>query len=540
MDSRRGITPGRWSTILAPTACSLLNDVLGPEMRGPSSSHAAAPYAIARTCRELSLAGNGRLRDVQVRFDPDGSFAQVHAAQGSDEGFAAGLLGVPIESPRYREALDTVRSDDTPFTFDVELAPLAEADHPNLVELVVTCEDESGNTSCDRYRAVSTGGGRFTVAHLNGVPIDLDGSTGVLLLESAEQVDGALIKSCFDDPDPVMDTTTCASSGPHVVRIRTRRPLAEPEHARLRALPSATRVREASARQWPLIGAGVPVSSARELLDRVGEGSIVSFALDWEGRLLALTAAETRDRFRQRLGRLLDSVDTGMTDSVPPLSLKLLQPTARAVQQSGPARDLVGARMHDAIAGALAVMELNTGRGLVCAAPTAGSAGILPGCLHAMRRAGCTESELTDALAVMALVGAIVAVRATFAAEVCGCAAETGVAAAMAAGGLAHLAGAGPPTVFDAAALCLMNTLGLVCDPVHGEVEIPCHARNIAGVGHAFVAAASAVGGFRALIPFDEVVDAMLEVGRQMSASLRCTARGGLATTPTALRLARR
>ena len=88
-----------------PTACSLLNDVLGPEMRGPSSSHAAAPYAIARTCRELSLLPDARLCRVLIRFDPDGSFAQVHTAQGSDEGFAAGLLGLPVESPRYRDAL---------------------------------------------------------------------------------------------------------------------------------------------------------------------------------------------------------------------------------------------------------------------------------------------------------------------------------------------------------------------------------------------------------------------------------------------------
>ena len=93
--------------------------------------------------------------------------------------------------------------------------------------------------------------------------------------------------------------------------------------------------------------------------------------------------------------------------------------------------------------------------------------------------------------------------------------------------------------VFDAASLCLMNTLGLICDPVQGEIEIPCHARNVAGVGHAYVAAASVLGGFRAVIPYDEVVDSMMEVGRRMSSDLRCTARGGLAVTPTARALTR-
>ncbi len=521
---------------MAPTACSLLNDVLGPEMRGPSSSHAAAPYAIARTCRELSLSGGGRLHSARIRFDPDGSFAEVHSAQGSDEGFAAGLLGLPIESPRYRDGLASLRSADAPFAFEITLEPLRGADHPNLVELELAGEDETGRDWCDCYRAVSIGGGRFTVSGLNDVAVDLDGSTRVLLLESAAAIDPVSIAPGLDRPDPVIDAAVCGSDA-CLARVRIRRPLTEAERTRLRAMPNVSRLREASARQWPLLGEAGAVTSAREVIDRVGDGCPAAFAIELEARLLDMTGAETRGLFAGRLRRMLDSVNAGLDETAPPLSLKLMRPTAQKVRRSAAARDLAGPRIHDAIAGALAVMEVTTGRGLVCAAPTAGSAGIVPGCLHAMGRAGCSEDELTDALAVMALVGAIVAVRATFAAEVCGCAAETGVAAAMAAGGLAHLAGGGAAAAFDAASVCMMNTLGLVCDPVHGEIEVPCHARNIAGVGHAFVAASSVLGGFRAVIPFDEVVDAMLEVGHQMSASLRCTARGGLAVTPTALRL---
>jgi L-serine dehydratase len=182
-------------------------------------------------------------------------------------------------------------------------------------------------------------------------------------------------------------------------------------------------------------------------------------------------------------------------------------------------------------------MELNTSRGVICAAPTAGSAGIVPGCLHSLREQGIEDDRLVNALEVMAVIGGVILSRASFAAEISGCAAETGSAAAMAAGGLAYTYGATPAQVFDAASLCLMNTLGLICDPISGDVEIPCHARNLAGVGHAYTAAASVQGGFGAGLPFDEVADAQLAVGKRMCADFLCTARGGLAATPSAIRL---
>ena len=112
--------------------------------------------------------------------------------------------------------------------------------------------------------------------------------------------------------------------------------------------------------------------------------------------------------------------------------------------------------------------------------------------------------------------------------------------AAMAAAGITYYFGGTPVQIIGAASICLMNTLGLVCDPVGGEVEIPCHARNIAGVGHALSAATAALSGFDAVIPFDELVDQTVKVGKLMHPDLRCTARGGCAATATAASLVRR
>jgi L-serine dehydratase len=177
--------------------------------------------------------------------------------------------------------------------------------------------------------------------------------------------------------------------------------------------------------------------------------------------------------------------------------------------------------------------------GVIVAAPTAGSAGVLPAVLLPLLWSGRIDRRrAARALAAAGLVGAFVLHAATFAAEEAGCQAENGTASAMAAAALSDLQGAPADVSFRAAALALSNMLGLVCDPVGGGVEIPCISRNSAAAANAVVSANLALGGFDPLIPLDEVIIAMAEIGRLLPCSLRCTARGGLAATPTARRLA--
>ena len=510
------------------TGCSLLNDILGPVMRGPSSSHAAAPYAIARTCRELSLSAGGDLVRAAVRFDRDGSFAQVHKGQGSDHGFAAGLLAAAVESPHYREALERLRGPERPFDFSIEICSLPNADHPNLVELELVCRENDGAERNDRYIAVSTGGGSFVIREINGTAVQIDGGTGTLVVEgSGPQV--------TPPADAILETVANQDAG--MAMWRTRRPLNPGEHAALAASTGVECVRESLPRQL-LCGGGSPLFlSAADVVQLAKDVQLPTIGVRYESRWLGLNEVEVRREFSRRLSLLLSSVDRGFELDETRSGLRYMTPTARRMKDEAASVTIAGAPMQQAISAALAVMELNSSCGVVCAAPTAGSAGIVPGCLYSLKQRGFDEERLTDALQVMAIVGAIIAIRATFAAEVCGCAAETGAAAAMAAAGIAHLHEASAEAAMEAAAICLMNTLGLVCDPVGGEVEIPCHARNVAGVAHAYAAAASLAGGFRAVIPLDEAVDAMFDVGRALPANLRCMAKGGLAVSPTALRL---
>lgn len=202
-------------------------------------------------------------------------------------------------------------------------------------------------------------------------------------------------------------------------------------------------------------------------------------------------------------------------------------------------RSLVGGVVGGALYRALAVSELNAAMGRIVAAPTAGSCGILPAAVLTMRdELGASERDCVMSLFAAAGVGLVIERNASLAGAEGGCQAETGSAAAMAAAAVVELAGGTPAQAADAVSIAIQSMLGLVCDPVAGLVEVPCVKRNASGVAMALVAAELALAGCGATIPADEAIGAMRRVGRAMPEALRETAEGGLATTPTALRLA--
>jgi L-serine dehydratase len=200
----------------------------------------------------------------------------------------------------------------------------------------------------------------------------------------------------------------------------------------------------------------------------------------------------------------------------------------------------VGGIHAKAAARAMAVCHVNNSMGVVCAAPTGGSSGVIPGVLTSMAE----EFDLKTDRSVMGLlaasaIGLIIAKRATFAAEIAGCQVEIGAAGAMAAAAVVEMAGGSAQQAVDAASIALQNTMGSVCDLVQGICELPCHTRNAAAASSAFVCADLILGGYHNPIPLDETVDAVLRVGEMLPSELRCTALGGIATTPSALALPR-
>jgi L-serine dehydratase len=211
--------------------------------------------------------------------------------------------------------------------------------------------------------------------------------------------------------------------------------------------------------------------------------------------------------------------------------------SARTEQNSG----LIGLTAARAASYALAISEVNANMGLIVACPTAGSCGIVPAALFsAAESLTCDDNALIDALFTAAGIGMVIAENATVAGAVGGCQAECGAAAAMAAGAVVEMAGGTPRQSGEALALALKNMLGLVCDPVAGLVEVPCVKRSAFAAVHALLAAEMALAGIESVIPADEVIDAMYQIGLSMPKSLRETSEGGLAKTPTGIRISQR
>lgn len=242
-------------------------------------------------------------------------------------------------------------------------------------------------------------------------------------------------------------------------------------------------------------------------------------------------------RMRDNLHVMQEAVAEGTAQDLKSTS-GLTGGDAYKMQQYSKTGGLCGSFFGNALTRALAVSEYNAAMGKIVAAPTAGSCGILPGTILSLLE----ERELPEEIAVMALFtagafGMVIATKASIAGAQGGCQAECGSASAMAAAALVEMAGGTPEMCGHACAIAIKNQLGLVCDPIAGLVEVPCVKRNAGGVACAFTAAELALAGIQSLIPVDEVIEAMREVGDAMPCTLKETALGGLAATPTGIRL---
>ena len=191
-----------------------------------------------------------------------------------------------------------------------------------------------------------------------------------------------------------------------------------------------------------------------------------------------------------------------------------------------------GSFMSKVIAYSMGVLEVNTSMGLIVAAPTAGSSGVIPGVFTAIQEEyDLTDDQMMDAMLVASAVGYIITRNATVSGAEGGCQAEMGSASAMAAAAITEIMGGTPSQALDAASSAIGNMLGLVCDPIAGLVEVPCQKRNAMGASNALICAEMTLAGGINHIPFDQTVDAMSQVGRSLPYELRETALGGLAAT---------
>ncbi|MEW5901457.1 MAG: L-serine ammonia-lyase, iron-sulfur-dependent, subunit alpha, partial [Acidobacteriota bacterium] len=511
---------------------SIFNDVLGPVMRGPSSSHTAGSYRIGRLSRSLL---RGEPAAAVLTFDSEGSYAQTFREQGADLGFAAGLLGWSMTDDRFPQAFDHADRGRIKITFEVKR--LTAAEHPNTVDIALT--GRQGERL--QVRAKSVGGGLIVLTRLFDWEVDLTGKSFDLLVE-CESAELPRIEALLDNLGGQGGERKKIIRGERAL-VHLRRPAHPGEEtiSRLRSLTGVSNV-------WiipPLfyVQKGEPLfSSAREMIAPAsGRGiGLGRVALEYESGLIGLTEEEAKSEMLKRWEIMKTAVEQGLREKN--LKMKIIPPSASRIFSAVTDGNLPsGGLTTRAAARAMAVLHVSSSGGVVCAAPTGASSGVIPGVMATLaEEKNLSDERIAFALFAAGAVGLVVASRATFAAEVAGCQVEIGAAGAMAAAAVVEAAGGTAQQAADAAAISLQNSMGSVCDLVQGICEIPCHTRNAAAAAGAFVCADLILGGYANPIPLDETVDAVFAVGKMLPPELRCTSRGGLAMTPAAQSLHRR
>lgn len=260
--------------------------------------------------------------------------------------------------------------------------------------------------------------------------------------------------------------------------------------------------------------------------------------LDYEVQQKGRTEAQIWDGMARAYAVMCDAIETGLTQDMTSLS-GMINNGAKKVRDAPVS--VLGPSFQQLLYRTLAAKEVNSCMGRIVAAPTAGASGIMPGILmHLQEQHQLETRKIHEAMLVAAGIALIIEKRASISGAVGGCQAETGTAAAMGAGAIVYCLGGSVAQVFDAVGITIMNMLGLICDPIAGLVEVPCVKRNASAAVIAFASAQIALAGDSSIVPVDEVVDVMGEVGQSMEARYKETALGGLATTPTGRAIANR
>jgi L-serine dehydratase len=476
---------------------SIFNDVLGPVMRGPSSSHSAASVRIGRLARDLA---GGWVDEVLIEFDPNGSLATTHDSQGSDIGLFAGLLGWYADDPRLPKSQELAAESGVKSKIVVRDIG---AKHPNTYRLTVTNDKLSASHTLE---ADSLGGGMIVVNKIDDCPVRIFGDHRVTLMQTAT---GELKVHCGQDFLGEEEAQTGNVSW--VRRLERVLPVPSPTEMKL-----------------PFFG----TAEMTELADPATR-KLSDWAIEYESARSGWSESEVLDAMRRISKIMRGSLNAGLAGTQWDDRVLSVQSRgyADALQK---AKLLDGGMVNQMVLYVTAMMEAKSAMEVIVAAPTAGSCGTFPGtCFAAIDALKLDEEESLRAMLGGGLIGVFVAIRSSFAAEVGGCQAETGAGAAMAAASLVEMMGGNAAQSLSAASLALQNVLGLVCDPVANRVEAPCLGRNVAGASNAFVCANMSLAGYDALIPFDEVLDAHRSISESMPRELRCTALGGLSVTPT-------
>lgn len=285
--------------------------------------------------------------------------------------------------------------------------------------------------------------------------------------------------------------------------------------------------------------AALPFSTLQDLNALIAEkdGFLSDYALGYESALGGVTIAKIRAMAASHLQIMKDAIAAGLAGT--DYADRLLHRQSHLISAVPTGAQLIPSDLtNNIIQSVTAIMEVKSAMGVIIAAPTAGSCSTIPGVIiPSAQAAGRSEDDMVRALLAAGITGVFIALEGGFAAEEGGCQYECGAASGMAAAGLVEMMGGKAGTALNAASMALQNTLGMICDPVADRVEVPCLGKNIMAALNALAAANMTIAGYDHVIPLEEVIKTMQQVGTDMNSKYRCTCKGGLSVTPTALRI---
>ena len=519
-------------TQISRQAPSIFNDVLGPIMTGPSSSHTAAPTRIGKMASQLI---DDKLKKAVITFESSGSFAACYQSQRSDVGLIGGLLGWVPEDERIPAAKIHAEKQGVIIEFNCEDFP---ADHPNTAKIAL----ESVNRETMDLVALSVGGGMFEVIEVCGFPVSMAGDYYELLLFTSER----LADMAYAGNNKILSANGISMhfageylhDGQALVHLKSSTPLSPNVLSEIKNLPGIDKVKYLEP-VLPVISqedGKVPFRTAAEMLSAAApDARLWELAVHYESVRGGISADEVHKKMKYIAKIMKTAVEVGLSGELK--MERILKPQAYLINK---AKLIPTGVINSVIAWSMAVLEVNSAMGVVVAAPTAGSCGVVPGAvLGTAKELNLPEEEEIKALLAAGLIGIFIAEQATFSAEVCGCQAECGAASCMAAAGVVQLAGGTARQAVTAASIAMQNSLGMVCDPIATLVEVPCLGKNVMSAVNAVASANMALAGVNEIVPLDEAIQAMFAVGKMLPPELRCTGLGGLAVTPTGLNIAK-
>jgi L-serine dehydratase len=466
---------------------------------------------------------DGQLNHILIEFDPNGSLATTHNSQGSDMGLFGGFLGWEAFDERLPESEKFVETAG--INIEIEILDIG-ATHPNTYQLTLNNQHES-----HRLIAISTGGGMIEVIAIDGAKVSMAGDFYETLVycNDADKIT-AFINAVFEYDEMVFHKGEIP-----FIEIKAQQFLPDNICQELMTMDAVNTIKKLS----PVL----PVMSRKNLqVPFITCEEMLSYNQDKNLQLWELAAAYESARGKISTGevfekmraivRIMDhSIQQGLKGTH--YEDRILGSQSLLLREQMDRNRLMGGTANNRIIMYVsAMMEVKSSMGVIVAAPTAGSCGALPGAIIGMGDSmGLSENEKVKGMLAAGLIGVFIAAHATFAAEVGGCMAECGSGSGMAAAGLVVMANGTLQQSLAAASLALQNTLGLICDPIGNRVEAPCLGRNVMAATNAVSCANMALSDYNHLIPLDEVIETMQDVGNEIHHTLRCTNLGGLSIT---------